>query len=235
MIPSKSTDSGIQATGPIHPMPFTRIELVIMSVVDGGLAVLLGKRAGPPHKGKWALPGGVLRVDLDRDLEAAAQRIAAERLGVTLPYLRQLLAVGSKTRDSRAPWALSVAYRALIPVEAIDPQAGKRLEAIRWCPVDEAMADSKLAFDHADLIRSAADTTRGEIVRLELPFGFLPEAFTLGELQATCESLLGRPLDKSSFRRRLDAANLLEPVQGEMRTGAFRPAQLYRKQDTSVS
>jgi 8-oxo-dGTP diphosphatase len=210
-------------------MPFTRIELVIMSIVDGGLAVLLGKRAGPPHKGKWALPGGVLRTDLDRDLEAAAQRIAGERLGVTLPYLRQLLAVGSKTRDSRAPWALSVAYRALIPVEAIEPQAGKRLDAIRWYPIDEAMADARLAFDHADLIRSAAETTRAEIDRLELPFGFLPEAFTLGELQATCASLLGRNLDKSSFRRRLDAANLVESVEGEMRTGAFRPAQLYRK------
>jgi 8-oxo-dGTP diphosphatase len=210
-------------------MPFTRIELVIMSIVDGGLAVLLGKRAGPPHKGKWALPGGVVRIDLDRDLEAAAQRVSGERLGVTLPYLRQLLAVGSKSRDTRAPWALSIAYRALIPFEAIEPQAGKRLEAIRWCPIDEAMDDSRLAFDHANLIRSAADSTRAEIERLELPFGFLPEAFTLGELQATCESLLGHKLDKSSFRRRLDVADLLEPVTGEMRTGAFRPAQLYRK------
>ena len=210
-------------------MPFTRIELVIMAIVDGGLAVLLGRRAGPPHQGKWALPGGVVRIDLDRDLEAAAQRVAGERLGVTLPYLRQLLAVGSKTRDSRAPWALSVAYRALIPVEAIDPQAGKRLEAIRWCPIDEAVEDPKLGFDHADLIRSAAETTRGEIERLELPFGFLPEAFTLGELQACCEALLGRRLDKSSFRRKLDERELLEAMPGEMRTGAFRPAQLYRK------
>jgi hypothetical protein len=38
---------------------------------------------------------------------------------------------------------------------------------------------------------------------LHLPFEFLPEAFTLGELQLTCEQLLGRPLDKSSFWRRL--------------------------------
>jgi ADP-ribose pyrophosphatase YjhB (NUDIX family) len=224
-----AVSSGIPATGQIHPMPFTRIELVIMSIVDGGLAVLLGKRAGPPHKGKWALPGGVLRIDLDRDLESAAQRVAGERLDVTLPYLRQLLAVGSKNRDSRAPWALSVAYRALIPVEAIDPQAGKRLEAIRWCPIDEAREDPKPAFDHADLIRSAAEATRAEIERLELPFGFLPEAFTLGELQSCCEAILGRRLDKSSFRRRLDERELLEPVAGEMRTGAFRPAQLYRK------
>ena len=36
-----------------------------------------------------------------------------------------------------------------------------------------------------------------------LPFEFLPELFTLGELQMYCEQLLGHPLDKSSFRRRL--------------------------------
>ncbi len=210
-------------------MPFTRIELVIMSIVDGGLAVLLGKRAGAPHKGKWALPGGVVRIDLDRDLEGAAQRVAGERLGETLPYLRQLKAVGSKTRDSRAPWAVSIAYRALIPFDALDPHAGKRLEAIQWRPIDEAMTDARLAFDHADLIRSAAEATRSEIERLELPFGFLPEAFTLGELQACCEALLGRRLDKSSFRRKLDERELLEVLPGEMRTGAFRPAQLYRE------
>jgi 8-oxo-dGTP diphosphatase len=229
MVESLMASSGIPETAQHHPMPFTRIELAVLSIVDGGLAVLLGRRAGTPHKGKWALPGGVLRIDLDRDLEAAAQRVAGERLGVPLPYLRQLQAVGGKARDSRAPWALSIAYRALIPVEAIDPQAGKRLEALRWCPVDEAMADSKLAFDHADLIRSAAETTRAEIERLELPFGFLPRTFTLGELQACCEAILGRRLDKSSFRRKLEERELLEHLAGELRTGAFRPAQLYRR------
>jgi ADP-ribose pyrophosphatase YjhB (NUDIX family) len=214
-------------------MPFTRIELVIMSIVDDALAVLLAKRAGAPHKGKWALPGGVVRIELDSDLDDAVQRVARERLGKALPFVRQLKAVGGKARDSRAPWALSIAYRALIPVAEFDPQAGKRIEAIRWCPIDEAAADTKLAFDHAELIGAAANTTRNEIEKLELPFGYLPEAFTLGELQSCCEVILGRPLDKSSFRRRLDERELVEPIAGEMRTGAFRPAQLYMKrQDT---
>ena len=60
----------------IYPMPFTRIELVVLSVVDDGLAVLLGKREQAPYIGKWALPGGVVRIDLDADLDASAQRVA---------------------------------------------------------------------------------------------------------------------------------------------------------------
>jgi len=218
-----------QPSGNIHPMPFVRIELVVMSIVDGHLAVLLGKRTGAPHEGQWALPGGVLRIDLDADLESAAQRVADERLGVQLPFLRHLTAVGGKLRDSRAPWALSIAFRALLPFEAIDPKAGKRLEALRWAPADGAMEDANLAFDHGALIRAATEATRSEVDRLDLPFGFLPEKFTLGELQESCERLLGRRLDKSSFRRRLDDRQIVEPLPSEMRTGAFRPAQLFSR------
>ena len=134
-------------------MPFTRIELAVLSIVEGNLAVLLGKREETPHKGKSALPGGVLRIDLDGDLGAAAQRVAGERRGLALPFLRLLTVVGSKSRDPRAPWALAIVYRALVPIDAFDPRAGKRLEE----------------------------------------------------------------------------RELLQPVPGAMRTGAFRPAQLYRR------
>lgn len=212
-----------------HPMPFTRIELAVLSIVDGGLAVLQGKREQAPHKGAWALPGGVLRIDLDADLEAAAKRVAEERVSVAPPFLRLLTAVGSKSRDSRAHWGLAIVYRALVPIEAFSPKAGKRLEELRWVPVDVAAEDQRLAFDHARLIEGAALVTRAEIERLELPFDFLPERFTLGELQALCESMLGRQLDKSSFRRRLEERKLLQAVPGDMRRGAFRPAQLYRR------
>lgn len=230
MVSNKTSKTSAPLIGSkIHPMPFTRIELAVMSIMDGTLAVLLGKRQEPPYKGRWALPGGVVRIDLDHDLESAAQRVAVERLGVSLPYVRQLVAVGGADRDPRSPWTLSIVFRALIPLEAIAPQAGKRLDELRWCPTDEAGNDARLAFDHAALIRDAACTTRSEVERLDLPFSFIPEKFTLGELQALCEAILGRRLDKSSFRRKLDERNLVEIVRGEMRTGAFRPAQLYRE------
>jgi len=212
-----------------YPMPFTRLEVAVLSVVDGVLQVLLVRRAEEPHKGKWALPGGVLRIDKDPSLDEAALRVARERLGVEVPFLRQLCAVGGPARDKRAPWALSVVYRALVPAERFEPSAGKRIEALAWRPVEDASSDNGLAFDHAELVAKAVDATRAEVGRLELPFGFLPMEFTLGELQATCEQLLGRRLDKSSFRRRLAERDVLEPVVGAMRGGAFRPAQLYRE------
>ena len=166
-------------------------------------------------------PSAVGRVD-GLDVGSAA--------GLELPFLRQLCAVGGPTRDPRAPWALSVVYRALVTTEQFEPSAGKRVEALAWRPVEDAIGDKTLAFDHAALIGQAVEkATREEVEVLELPFEFLPQEFTLGELQATCEHLLGRRLDKSSFRRRLSDRDLVEPVEGAMRGGAFRPAQLYRK------
>lgn len=211
-----------------HPMPFTRLELCAFSLMEGRLALLLARRAGEPHKGKWALPGGVLRVDLDSSLEMAAQRVARERLGMELPYIRQQCAVGGSDRDPRARWTLSIVYRAFTSPEHFHPRSGKRIEELQWRAAGEACADKSLAFDHAEIVAASTAALRGEVERLEFPRELLPAQFTLGELQAFSEQVLGRPLDKSSFRRKLDARGVVEPVAGAMRRGANRPAQLFR-------
>ena len=211
-----------------YPMPFVRLELAVLSVIDGRLSVLLGRRTGPPHEGRWALPGGVLRIDLDADLDAACQRVALERLGTGLPHPVQLESRGGRSRDPRAPWALSVVYRSMALASGLQAAPGKRLSGLRWALADDAAADARLAFDHGSLIAHAVQALRAEVAALLFPPGLLPEPFTLGELQAASEAALGRPLDKASFRRRLEAAGCVAPVDGQMRTGAFRPARLYR-------
>ena len=212
----------------IHPMPFVRIELAVLSVLDGALHVLLGQRTGDPYKGQWALPGGVLRIDQDVDLDAAAMRIASERLETRLPRVSQLCAVGGQLRDPRAPWALSVVYRSMLASEKLHAAPGKRLDALRWVPADVASQDGQLAFDHTKLIGNAIRETRIEFDNLQFSSGVLTDTFTLSELQAVSEAVLGRRLDKSSFRRRLSDRGCLQEVPGEMKTGTFRPAQLYR-------
>ncbi|MFG6468399.1 NUDIX hydrolase [Roseateles sp. BYS87W] len=212
-------------------MPFVRVEVCVLGLSESGLQVLLGQREAAPFAGQWALPGGVLRIDLDEDLDAAARRVMDERLSLTLPFLRQLVTVGSRTRDlDRAPWALSVVYRALVWVDQVQPLAGKRMRGLAWRPVEQAQSDATLAFDHRDLIALAVQQTRDEVDALTLPSGFVPSAFTLGELQALCERILGRALDKSSFRRKLHDRALVRPIEGAMKGGANRPAQVFELQ-----
>jgi 8-oxo-dGTP diphosphatase len=211
-----------------HESPRARVELCVLSLVDGRLSVLLGLRAEAPQQGKWGLPGGVIRIDLDKDLEAAAQRVSMERLLVPLLNVKQLGAIGNKTRDERAGWTVSVVYRALMPKTHIDPHPGKRFIELKWLPVDGAAADSTIAFDHSKIITFAAKQLREEIDRLEIPFDFLAQEFTQTELQLFCEAILGHKLDKSSFRRRVADKEIVEATSS-VRTGAFRPAQLYRR------
>lgn len=210
-----------------RPMPFTRLEVVVLTLIDQQLHVLLAKRLEAPYVGMWALPGGGLRIDLDQNLDAAAKRVMHERLGVELLDLEQLCAVGGVKRDPRARWALSVVYRALVPIEFVALTAGKKIEALEWRPVEQVMSDA-LAFDHAELVVRAVKMTRERVETMVMPRGLLPENFTLTELQLTCEHVLGHPIDKSSFRRKLEDRKLVESVEGAMRGGAFRPAQLYQ-------
>lgn len=209
-------------------MPFVRIELAVLTIDNGKLWVLLGRRAEPPHPGRWALPGGVLRIDKDVNLDAAAQRVASERLGIGLPTASQLAAVGGPTRDPRAPWALSLVYRCVAAPGCLAVTPGKRMAELKWVDAQEATDDPNLAFDHGALIGRAIEALRTEVQALNFPSGFLTEPFTLSDLQATAGIVLGRKLDKASFRRRLATSDCVEIVEGQMRTGAFRPAQLYR-------
>ena len=212
-------------------MPLVRIEIALQTIVDGKLVTLMVRREQAPYRDRWALPGGVIRVDRDRDLDAGAQRIALERLGITPPYLTQFCAVGSAGREPRAPhdWGLSVVYRALAPAGTIAPVAGKRVAGLRWVQADNPLPASHTAFDHALIVASAVAATRQQTAALEFPRGLIPERFTLGALQRLCEEVLGTPLDKSSFRRKLRDRKLVESIEGAQQRGeAHRPSAIYR-------
>lgn len=211
-----------------YPMPFVRVDVCALSVREGALHVLLAHRKEAPYKGRWGLPGGVLRIDLDASLEAAAQRVAQERLGRTLPNLGQVAAVGAAKRDPRVPWAVSVVYRSLVQPD-IETTPGKRVEALTWAPVENIEKRADLAFDHGSLVAKAVEATRTEVAAMRFPAGWLTEPFALSELQALSEAVLGAPLDKVTFRRRVEANGVATPITGHMRSGgAHRPAQLYR-------
>lgn len=210
-----------------YPMPLVRIDLVLLTVIQGRLQVMLSQREKMPFQGQWGLPGGVLRIDQDISLEDAAQRVAQERLLRELSNLRQVVTVGGANRDPRAPWAMTVVYGSLVPPD-LEVIPGKRVQALSWWPVDDLTETGPLAFDHSALIQMAVEQIRQDVRDLRYPKGVLPEHFTLPELQTYSEAILGSTLDKVTFRRRIVASQMLESVPEIRRGGAHRPAQVYR-------
>ncbi len=214
-----------------YPMPFTRIELVVFALVEERLCTLLARRQEAPAQGKWALPGGVLRIDLDADLPGAAQRVAGERLQSGIPDLQLLTAVGGSARDPRGPWSLSVVFYGEVQSSQLAVAPGKRIEALHWTQVNDQEPTPPLAFDHFQIVALAASVLRGRVAALDLPWGLFPDEFTLGELQHGCEVVLGRRLDKSSFRRRLAERGSVKAVDSVWKGAAHRPAQVYKRNE----
>ncbi|MEK7277270.1 MAG: NUDIX domain-containing protein, partial [Chloroflexota bacterium] len=52
--------------------PALTVDVVIFRLTGGQLQTLLVRRAGPPYKNRWAIPGGFVRAD--EGLDAAARR-----------------------------------------------------------------------------------------------------------------------------------------------------------------
>jgi 8-oxo-dGTP diphosphatase len=205
------------------PRPLATVDVVIFTIRDDALHVLLVQRPegkGEPFPGAWVLPGGFVDVDKDKDLEACAMRKLKEKADIVSPYLEQLGSWGSADRDPRG-WSATHAYFALVP--AVTEYAADA----RWFAVFAGKVKPKLAFDHDDILDTAIQRLRGKVEYTSLPAYLMPPEFTLPDLQKVYEIVLDRPLEKSAFRTRMLAADLIEPV-ARMRKGPNRPAQLYR-------
>ncbi|HEX9139031.1 MAG TPA: NUDIX domain-containing protein [Steroidobacteraceae bacterium] len=205
-----------------YPHPAVAVDLAIFTLQESRLQVLLIERARDPFKGRWALPGGFVRIH--EDLDAAAARELEEETGVAGAYLEQVGAFGAPQRDPRER-VISVAFFAIIPSDTIHLKSGGDAAAARWWPVSEL---PKVAFDHAEILEQARHRLRDKIRRSTIALRFLPPEFTLTELQQVHEAILGQELDKRNFRKWLTSLPYLRATGRMRRGGQHRPAELYR-------
>jgi len=197
------------------------VDIVIFTLREGSLQVLLVKRGVPPFEGQYAIPGGFIRGD--ESLEEAALRELYEETGVRNMFLEQLYTFGDPKRDPRGR-VITVAYYALIGSDKLSLVAGADAAEAQWFP---ASSVPPLAFDHKSILDYALERLRNKLEYTTVGFQLLPEKFTLGELQAVYEAILGRPLDKRNFRRKLALLGILTPLREWQRTGR-KPARLFR-------
>ena len=229
------------------PRPSVTVDLVILTVLDKDLRVLLVQRNEHPFKGRWALPGGFVRVSDDRndqgeDLDAAALRELEEETGLSKEvagqfFLEQVKTFGKPGRDPRMR-VISVAYYALVRstmVPLIRAGGGGDVAQARWFSVAELRAqersrDGALAFDHAEILEATLDRARADLDRSTIAFELVPETFTIQELRAVHEAIRGEPLDPGNFRKkfvRMIEDGHIEVARGKRAT-ASKPASVYR-------
>jgi len=205
-----------------YPHPAVAVDVVVFTIRENQLSVLLIQRATAPHKGKWALPGKFL--DSTEDLDKAAIRALRQETGVSDVFLEQLYTFGKPKRDPRER-VISVAYYALVPSDNLVVQATSDADAVVWHNLQSLPT---LAFDHANIIAMAHQRLVSKLDYSTLAFQFLPESFTLQELQDIYQLLYQEELDKRNFRKWILGLDQLCETGKKRTGGAHRPAKLYK-------
>lgn len=209
-----------------YPPFAVAVDLVVLTVRDDALQVLVVRRGSDPFAGRWALPGGFVKVD--EDVEDAAYRELAEEAGVGHRdvHLEQLRTYGAPDRDPRMR-VVSVAWLAL-GADLPDPSAGSDAAEAAWVPVDRALAQG-LAFDHAEILRDGVERARAKLEYTPLATAFVPAPFTVAELRRVYEIVWGTGLDPRNFHRKVTGVDgLLEETGRRTSRDGGRPAMLYR-------
>ncbi len=205
-----------------NPHPAVTTDIVIFTIREQKLKLLLVKRKGAPYKSKWALPGGF--VNMDENLRQAAERELAEETGVRNVFLEQLYTFGAPERDPRER-VITVAYYALIPSDKIQIRAATDAEAVGWFAMDEL---PELAFDHEEILAKAKQRLAAKLDYSTIAFQFMPQEFTLSQLQEVYEIILEEAVDKRNFRKWVLTLESIEETGEARRDGRHRPAKLYR-------
>jgi len=207
------------------PRVAVSVDLVILTVRAGRLAALVWQRHSEPHQGRWALPGGFIR--LDEDLPATAARVLAERAG--LPdapvHLEQLQTYGYPDRDPRQR-VVAVAYLGLAPDLPAPDQP-----RMSWRPVAGL---AEMAFDHLRIMQDGIERARAKLEYTTLGAAFCRDTFTVAELRRVYEIVWGTPLDPRNFHRKVTRAERFLVDTGRAISSGGRPAELYRRGDTDV-
>jgi 8-oxo-dGTP diphosphatase len=205
-----------------YPRPALTVDAVVFGLDDDDLKVLLIRRDLEPFKGKWALPGGFVRVE--ESLEDAVRRELREETGISEVFLEQLYTFGDVDRDPRER-VVTVAYYALVRLSDHRIKATTDARDAAWFPVAEAI---KLPFDHDRILAVALERLKTKVRYQPIGFELLPPQFTLSQLQRLYETILEQPLDKRNFRKKILGMDFLMALDAVEKDVAHRAARLYR-------
>ena len=204
-----------------YPHPAVTADCVVFGYdVKEGLSLLLIERGLEPYKGRWAFPGGFMRIDESTD--QCAERELGEETGLTSCYLEQFGSFSDVYRDPRER-VVTIAYFALVKKSEV--QGGDDARCARWFSIDKV---PPLAFDHDHILSVALRKLKEKIHFEPIGFELLPEIFTMPQLQDLYESILGIKFDRRNFASKMLKLGILDIAVERPKRAASRIPVQYR-------
>lgn len=202
-----------------YPHPAVTTDCVIFGFDGERLQVLLIERGIEPFKGRWAFPGGFIK--MDETAEEGALRELKEETGMENAFIQQFHTFSNPLRDPRER-VITIAFYALVRIQEV--KGGDDATSARWFPLDEIPA---LAFDHDHMLRMATQRLRQEIHFHPIGFELLPQKFTLRELQSLYEAILGITFDRRNFAKKMLHLEILNELDETIWPTPKREAKLF--------
>lgn len=212
------------------------VDCVVFGFDKTSINILLSKRKLEMHDLKypliddWVLIGD--HVLKSERLDESAVRIFKDLTGLEDVYKKQFRTFGNPERiknekdllwlKSRgvAPRVVSVAYYFLLPSEMVD----LKNEDTKWFPVKDL---PHLGFDHNEIIDRANEDLKQMVMNEPVIFEFLPDKFSLNELQLVYESVLDIEIDNRNFRKKVIGKTYIVPLDEKRVGGSKKPARLF--------
>lgn len=215
------------------------IDCVVFGFHENQLKVLLLKTKGMK---KWALPGGFILKD--EDVDEAAHRMLQERTKLDNIFLNQFHFFGKADRNqvefsqslldnqlidqAGYEWMTqrfsTLGYYALVEYSKVDAQPDEFADECQWFSPNELPG---LVLDHLEIIEKALIALRLQLKYQPVGINLLPEKFTMPELQALYETILGEKLDRRNFQRKMMSYGILKKLSEQRKGGAHKAPYLY--------
>jgi 8-oxo-dGTP diphosphatase len=228
--------------GPSYFLQNVSIDNVIFGYHEKELKVLLQHPLDIP---KWALPGGFIKHT--ESLEEAAKRIARDRTGLDNLYLQQYHSFGNPERNKdkeisalllkklshvkmdEKNWMfdyfVSVCFYTLTDFSCVSPNGEYFAEECQWWDI---LNLPMMIYDHRQMITEALKTLRLHIYHYPIGYELLPERFTLPEIHALYETILGKKLDSRNFSKKLISTGIIKKLDERRKIGPHRSPFLYK-------
>ena len=203
-----------------YPHPAVTADCVIFGFDGVAIKVLLIQRGIEPYKGKWAFPGGFMRID--ETAEESARRELMEETGLSSASVEQFYTFSDVNRDPRER-VLTVAHYALVRLSEV--KGGDDAATARWFAMDEVPI---LAFDHDRILRMAVNRLKERICFEPIGFELLPEVFTMTELQNLYEAILEVKFDRRNFYNKMLKLGILMGAEPRPANASRRTPSKYR-------
>lgn len=204
-----------------YPHPAVTVDCAIFGFDGKSLRILLIERGVEPFKGRWALPGGFVR--MDETVEEAAMRELQEETNVKGVYMSQLAVFSEVDRDPRER-VITVAFYALVKPSDHDVIGGDDAARAMWFGIDEY---PELVFDHEKILKAAFTQLQRNFRAGNVGLELFEDKFSISQLYTLHSLVTQRDIDRRNFYKKVTSFNYIEPTSERMKETPHKPSQLF--------